>query len=53
MEVTAQEEKDAPKTSDLPPKGPETTEDDPVAVRHELLLREIEAIDEYWGPTFR
>lgn len=24
-----------------------------MALRHELLLHEIEAIDEYWGPTFR
>jgi hypothetical protein len=21
--------------------------------RHDLLLQEIEAIDDYWGPTFR
>lgn len=53
MEVTGREEKEAQKISDSSPKGLETAEDDPVSVRHELLLREIEAIDEYWGPTFR
>ena len=31
----------------------EPTEEDAIAQRHELFLREIEAIDEYWGPTFR
>ena len=31
----------------------ESTEEDALAQRHELFLREIEAIDEYWGPTFR
>ncbi|KAG7175722.1 putative Exocyst complex component 6B-like 2 [Homarus americanus] len=51
MEVTVQE--DTARTSDSSNKGPETGEEDPVALRHELLLREIEAIDEYWGPTFR
>lgn len=48
MEVTGREE-----LSELSLKGQETTEEDPVALRHELLLREIEAIDEYWGPTLR
>ena len=24
-----------------------------VAHHHELFLQEIEAVDEYWGPTFR
>lgn len=51
MEVTGQE--DLSKTSDLSNKGLEAGEEDPVAQRHDLLLREIEAIDEYWGPTFR
>lgn len=48
MEVTAREE-----LSELSSKGQEATEEDPIAQRHELLLREIEAIDEYWGPTLR
>lgn len=48
MEVTAREE-----PSELSSKSQENVEEDPVALRHELLLREIEAIDEYWGPTLR
>ncbi|XP_063606126.1 exocyst complex component 6B-like isoform X1 [Penaeus indicus] len=51
MEVTLREE--TAKTLESPAKGQDATEDDPVALRHELLLHEIEAIDEYWGPTFR
>ena len=27
--------------------------DESVAQHHELFLQEIEAVDEYWGPTFR
>nr|XP_045609242.1 exocyst complex component 6B-like [Procambarus clarkii] len=52
MEVTVQE--DDPATTTYPPnKGSEAAQEDPVSLRHELLLHEIEAIDEYWGPTFR
>ena len=29
------------------------TEEDALAQKHELFLNEIEAIEEYWGPTFR
>ncbi|KAK8388611.1 hypothetical protein O3P69_020538 [Scylla paramamosain] len=47
MEVTREE------PSELSSKSQENVEEDPVALRHELLLREIEAIDEYWGPTLR
>lgn len=46
MEVPLEEES----TTDVTNKG---GEEDPVSLRHELLLHEIEAIDEYWGPTFR
>lgn len=52
MEVTAAEETSA-KVFEVNSKGQEAAEEDPVAVRHALLLHEIEAIDEYWGPTFR
>ncbi|KAK3881186.1 hypothetical protein Pcinc_011602 [Petrolisthes cinctipes] len=52
MEVTAVEETSA-KVFEVNSKGQEAAEEDPVAVRHALLLHEIEAIDEYWGPTFR
>ena len=42
-----------PKITSEESKNSEEAEEDPVAVRHELLLHEIEAIEEYWGPTFR
>jgi len=29
------------------------TESEEIALRHQLFIREIESIDEYWGPTFR
>ncbi|CAL4109174.1 unnamed protein product, partial [Meganyctiphanes norvegica] len=44
---------DLHKTSEYANKGHDGAEEDPLAARHELFLREIEAIDEYWGPTFR
>lgn len=34
-------------------KGLEISEEETTNQRHELLLHEIEAIEQYWGPTFR
>ncbi|KAB7498208.1 Exocyst complex component 6 [Armadillidium nasatum] len=40
-------------TIDINIKTTELTEEDSVDQKHELFLHEIEAIEEYWGPTFR
>ncbi|KAL7631910.1 UNVERIFIED_CONTAM: hypothetical protein RMT77_017789 [Armadillidium vulgare] len=40
-------------TIDINIKSTELTEEDSVDQKHELFLHEIEAIEEYWGPTFR